>query len=318
MFKVSIRLLAVLLSLVLTPWGNSQPPKERIYVWDFVDDKGQKTDLTKDLTLEFEEALSHTSCYEVLERKVFDRLLAHIKNEKAITDLSNISKESQEEVKKITNAQIVVFGEVDDDIDSGEIKISVTLQRFDSSKKIRSIRIQRGLRLHPKSREDAMKELVKKICESNTNPLPPSNDPSIDIGESKKKEIAERQQTVPNPTYTFDITGWVKSKEGDVEDIKEKHYSYYDKDQEAYYYRRKFTGTYWDFKLTVQEYQDGKPCGIGEMRPGHQNFPDTETIKKYAIASIADVFRGGCSIVPYENGEIHVFMRPGKECRKLH
>jgi hypothetical protein len=167
MLKVSTTLLAVLLSLALVPCVNGQGPKERVYIWDFVDNKGQQADLTAWFTSEFEEALSHANCYQVLERRQFDRLLANIKNEKAIADLNDLSKESQSEIKKITNAQIVVFGKVDDDIESGQIKISVSFQHFDSSKKVWSTRIPRGKRLDPESRENAMKGLVKEICDND-------------------------------------------------------------------------------------------------------------------------------------------------------
>lgn len=172
MLKVSTTLFAAMLSLVLVPCVNGQGPKERIYVWDFVDDKGQQTSLTARMTLEFEVALTQAKCYQVLERRQFDKLLAHIKNEKAIADLNDISKRTQDEVKKITNAQIVVFGKVDDDIASGEYKISVTFQNFDSSKAVKSIRIRRGRILDIESRENAMKELVKGICgDSNANSI---------------------------------------------------------------------------------------------------------------------------------------------------
>jgi tetratricopeptide (TPR) repeat protein len=160
-------MLAVLLSLVFPFWMNGQTQKERVYIWDFVDNKGQQTDLTDRITSEFEEALNQAKCYQVVERRRFDKVLAHIKNEKAIADLNDLSKSSRGEVKKITNAQIIVFGKVDDDIASGEYKISVTFQNFDSSKEVKSIRIRRGRIDDIESREDAMKELVKKICSSS-------------------------------------------------------------------------------------------------------------------------------------------------------
>jgi hypothetical protein len=172
MLNTKTSMATVLLILVLAIWANGQTPKERVYVWDFVDNKGQRTDLTDRLTLEFEEALNRAKCYQVLERRQIGKLLDHIKNEKAVADLDDISKKSQGEIKKITNAQIVVFGKVDDDIDSGQIKISVSFQHFDSSKEVKSIRIRRGQRFDTESRESAMKELVKEICgDSNADSI---------------------------------------------------------------------------------------------------------------------------------------------------
>lgn len=172
MFNAKPSMLAVLLTLVLTTLANAQESKGRAYVWDFVDNKGQRTDLTDRLTSEFEVALNQAKCYQVLERRRFDEVLKHIKNEKVIADLNDISKSSQGEIKKFTNAQIVVFGKIDDDVASGEYKISVTFQNFDSSKEVKSIRIRRGRIQDSESRENAMKELVKEICgDSNANSI---------------------------------------------------------------------------------------------------------------------------------------------------
>jgi phosphoribosylformylglycinamidine (FGAM) synthase PurS component len=164
--------LAALLSLGLAIASNGQQAKERVYVWDFVDNNGRQTDLTERLTSEFEEVLTQGKCYQVLERRRFDRLLAHIKNEKAIADLNGISKSSMGEIQKITNAQMVVFGKVDDDVESGQIQVTVSLQHFDSSKEVKSVRMRRGQRFDAESRETAMKKLVGEICGSlGTNPI---------------------------------------------------------------------------------------------------------------------------------------------------
>ena len=172
MLRVSTTLLAVLLCLVSVSRVSGQGTKERIYIWDFVDNNGQQTSLTVRVTLEFEEALTQAKCYQVVERREIDKLLKHIKNERAIADLNDLSKASQGEVKKITNAQIVVFGKVDDDIESGEYKISVTVQHFDSSKEVKGIRIRRGRIQDSESRENAMKELVKEVCgDSSANSI---------------------------------------------------------------------------------------------------------------------------------------------------
>lgn len=212
MLKMRIILLAVLLSLVFVPWVRGQGSKERVYIWDFVNNDGQQTDLTARITSEFEEALIEAKCFQVLERRRFDKLLAHIKNEKAIADLNDISRVSQGEVKKITNAQVVVFGRVDDDVDSGQIKISVSFQHFDSSKEVKSVRIPRGQRLDAESRENAMKKLVKEICDNSPSQPPPRTKPAasnpneinksdvggpdierIESGTSRRGSIAEGQ-----------------------------------------------------------------------------------------------------------------------------
>jgi hypothetical protein len=194
---------------LIAPYSNQENSgrlnNERVYIWDFVDN-GHQTDLTASLTSEFEEALIQKNCYQVLERRVFDKLLAPIKNEKVITDLRDISKANQSEIKKITNAQIVVFGEVYDDINSGILRISVSFQHFDLSKEVKSIRISRRQRSDTKSRENTMQKLVEEICDNNISqtlqrpkPQPISIAPEpdmerIEIGKSKKGTIAEGQQ----------------------------------------------------------------------------------------------------------------------------
>ena len=205
-------MLAVLLSLALTTWVNAQESKGRVYVWDFVDNKGQQTDLTDRLTSEFEVALNQAKCYQVLERRRFNKVLAHIKNEKAIANLDGISKESQGEIKKITNAQIVVFGQVDDDIASGEYKISVTFQNLDSSKEVKSIRIRRGRIQDSESRENAMKELVKEICGNNASPPAPHKETGRDWpatqkpAEEKARRIAQ-ERNAQFIVYGESVTG---------------------------------------------------------------------------------------------------------------
>jgi hypothetical protein len=187
MFNAKSSILVVLLSLVLTTLANAQGSKGRVYVWDFVDNKGQQTDLTHRLTSEFEVALNQANCYQVLERRQFDQILQHIKNERAIADLNDLSKSSQGELRKITNAQIVVFGKVDDDFASGEYKIIVTFQNFDSSKEVKSIRMKRGRIQDSESRENAMQELVKEICSGPFGSVKPN--PSSPIsGETQPKK----------------------------------------------------------------------------------------------------------------------------------
>ncbi|MGH9822005.1 MAG: CsgG/HfaB family protein [Blastocatellia bacterium] len=189
-----------MVGLILVHWANAQGAQERVYIWDFTDRDGKQTDLTTRLTAEFEEALSKAKCYQVLERRQFDRLLAHIKNEKAIIDLNDISKASRVEVRTITNAQIVVFGRVDDDLDSGQVKISVSLQRFDSTKEVRSIRIPRGQRFDSQSRENAMQQLVQEICPPVQSPsasqMPQSGAPLLEhfaVGSQKRGSIVDGQ-----------------------------------------------------------------------------------------------------------------------------
>jgi hypothetical protein len=65
----------------------------------------------------------------------------------------------------VARAEVVVFGTVDHDAASHEYKVSVSLQRFDSTKMLAdSVRVQQGKINDAESREKAMSELVKKLC----------------------------------------------------------------------------------------------------------------------------------------------------------
>ena len=138
----------------------------RCYVWDFAVRNGGKSELTRQLTVEFEEKLTQKKLCKVLERRNYARLIAQKDNEKAVLRLEGISTTSLDTLKA-NNANAVVFGEVYDDIQSGEYKITVTLENFDNSKSVWSVPIRHGLINDAASREKAMEELVGKIAEDS-------------------------------------------------------------------------------------------------------------------------------------------------------
>lgn len=134
-----------------------------IYVWNFSTRDSEQDELTTNLTQEFEEALIQSKRFQVLERRKYDRLLAQKDNEKAILNIEGISSTALKNLKA-NQANAVVFGEMHDDIQSGQIKVTVTIQTFDGKKlDMQSIRFTRGKRFNPESRELAMKELVNLI-----------------------------------------------------------------------------------------------------------------------------------------------------------
>src|SRR5262245_25538387 len=122
----------VSLILTVTISANGQDAKPKLYVWDFSMTDGSQTNNTARLTLDFEEAIIKTGKYQVLERRRYDRLMAHRKNEIGIQNLEKLSPQTQKELRTI-EAEIVVFGVVDDDVDGGQYTVSVSLQKFDST-----------------------------------------------------------------------------------------------------------------------------------------------------------------------------------------
>ena len=139
----------------------------RCYVWDFATRNGTRNEVTRQLTVEFEEKLTQKNFCRVLERRNYARLIAQKDNEKAVLRLEGISKATVDTLKA-NDANTVVFGEVYDDINSGSFKVSITFQNFDNTKNVWSVHIPRGVINDAGSREKAMEELVKTIHDESS------------------------------------------------------------------------------------------------------------------------------------------------------
>ncbi len=125
--------------------------------------------LRKRFTSAFEEALLNEGCIHVLERRAYDRVIAHKDNERIVASVSGIPEEDLDSLKA-HSANAVLFGEVHDDFDSGEVKVSVTLQAFTGEKILsESVRFSRGKRHDAESREKAMEELASDVCSALTS-----------------------------------------------------------------------------------------------------------------------------------------------------
>ncbi|MGH9837731.1 MAG: tetratricopeptide repeat protein [Blastocatellia bacterium] len=174
---VKIIACAILWCLLFSLSVKGQASKAKLYVWNFIASSTNFTasgtnlnSLAEKLTSEFEEALVKSRCYQVLERRNYNELVRHVANEKMIGTLKELSHQSQEKLQEnLEKAQIVVFGRVAHDVESGEFKVSVSFQRFDSVKElVDSVLIKQGIINDASSREQAMKELVNKICPSSS------------------------------------------------------------------------------------------------------------------------------------------------------
>lgn len=139
---------------------------QNVVVWDFSTRAGEKNTTTQSLTYEFEESLSQNCSYKVLERRNIERLQAVIQNEKALQDIGQITAGGATELKGL-GATLVVFGEIFDDVDSGEVIVTVTFQDFKGTKAlIKSTSIRRGLLRDSTSRRESMTTLTGGICRS--------------------------------------------------------------------------------------------------------------------------------------------------------
>lgn len=154
-------LLLVLLIVSLHSYAS-----DNVVVWDFATRGGEKNKTTESFTNEFEEALIQNCTYTVLERRNLDRLQAVIQNEKALQDIGQITSGGSTELKRL-GASLVVFGEIYDDVESGEITVTVTFQDFKGKKVlIKSVQMRRGLLRDSASRRESMAALAGQICKS--------------------------------------------------------------------------------------------------------------------------------------------------------
>lgn len=135
-----------------------------LYIWDFGTRDGKMDVTTQNLTIEFEEALIQARCCSILNRRSYDKLMSQKDNEKAIMMIEGISDFSLQNLKAL-NAYGVIFGEVYDDIQSGDMRITVQLQTFDGKIVAQdSIRIPRGKIPDGTSRETNMQKLAEGLC----------------------------------------------------------------------------------------------------------------------------------------------------------
>ena len=136
---------------------------DNVVVWDFATREGKRTDVTASLTMEFEEALAQKGSFRVIERRKLARLQEVIDNEKALREIGQISSAGAAELKKL-GANVVVFGETFDDIESGDITVTVSFQNFSGEKMLlKSILMRRGLIRDATSRRERMNALVESI-----------------------------------------------------------------------------------------------------------------------------------------------------------
>ena len=134
-----------------------------VYVWDFSTRDGEVNELTRNLTEEFEEALIQSDCCTVLQRRRFSRILSQKQNEDGVASLVRVVDE-QSKNRRVLEARVVIFGEVVDDVESGQVRVSVNLEGF-SGKIVskESTHFARGKRIDPESRLAAMTTLVESL-----------------------------------------------------------------------------------------------------------------------------------------------------------
>ena len=138
----------------------------RCYVWDFALRSGQRNELTRQITGEFEEKLTQKKICKVLERRNYARLISNKDNERAVLRLEGISSVTRDTLKA-NSANAVVFGEVYFDTADGSYKVTATLENFDGTKNVWSTKIRKSVIDDASTREKAMGDLVDRIADDS-------------------------------------------------------------------------------------------------------------------------------------------------------
>ena len=134
-----------------------------VYVWDFSVSDASIKEIGTMLTNDFETELINSGLYTVLERRRYNRVLAHQNLEKKIAEIQNLPSSSIDSLKA-NRAGTVIFGEVKDDIDSGVYEVTVTFQNLNEViLRKGSILIGRGLIRDNQTRKQFMKDLVDVV-----------------------------------------------------------------------------------------------------------------------------------------------------------
>ncbi len=101
------------------------------YVWEFVNDKGERDETSRLLSNDIEDILSQYANCKVLQRSKYAKLYEQINNEKAIMSLSGVSLDIKNELKTI-QAKRVIFGTVNRDF-QGNISLRLSFENLQTS-----------------------------------------------------------------------------------------------------------------------------------------------------------------------------------------
>lgn len=134
-----------------------------IYVWEFATRDGERNDFTQSLTEEFEEALIQSQCCEILQRRIYSRLIDQKRSEKAVMKLDGAPESAISNLKSL-EANVVVFGELYDDSNSGKVKVTINFESFDGRilKKASTYLAKYDL-ANPEKREQAVKTIMEEL-----------------------------------------------------------------------------------------------------------------------------------------------------------
>lgn len=147
--------------------GSGTKAPRSVYIADFTSRNLADDLILASFTELYESALVTAGAYKVLNRRTFNQILAAAANEAKVASMSDLSPRAKARLAGVEKADGVIFGEVTDDKESGDIIISATLESFDSVKHWkRFVSMKRGLIRDQSSRRKTMESLAAEGSES--------------------------------------------------------------------------------------------------------------------------------------------------------
>ncbi len=137
--------------------------KLHVYVWDFSVSNDSLNTFGTSFTNDFESQLVNLEKYVVLERRRYDRIMAHQDMENQISDIRNISSPSKDSLAA-NRADAVFFGALIFDNGSGEFELSIALQDLEGVKlKQENIVFKKGIIYDNANRKRIVTDLLDKL-----------------------------------------------------------------------------------------------------------------------------------------------------------
>lgn len=186
------------------PAGLERDRRQATYVWSFSTINREITVLTRQFTEDFELALNEVDKFKILERRSLDRLLYQRNKEIALTSATEISAEAKQAFTQLGGADFVIFGEVFDDVDGGEVSIRVSAQNWSGVQiGIAKISINRGYKSAGAERQKAMAALATQLAAGL--PGPPGLRPKGQTDSRDRKAVVSTSQSSrPIPSVDFE------------------------------------------------------------------------------------------------------------------
>lgn len=164
--KKSTLILWIFMSITLTITGPilAQPnDKLHVYVWDFTASNDSLNTFGTSFTNDFESQLVNLEKYVVLERRRYDRIMAHQDMENQISDIRDMSSASKDNLKA-NRADAVFFGNLIFDHGSGEYELMIDFQDLKGNNlKQGNVVFKKGIIYDNKNRKRIIAELLKKL-----------------------------------------------------------------------------------------------------------------------------------------------------------